>query len=211
MNTSPADYRPSTFEDLIGPSRFIGKMLSEKCRECKGPLKLLLFGAPGTGKTELIKLAAVQLTGLPLDRAGNSFSTESVNGKNVNSEMIRRWQEELYYRPMYRFGCKCVNEIDKMHPDSQVLILDYLDALGTSRALLATSNLDLQQLSERFETRLQQFRVEAPSTEAIAAFLMKRWGFKKERAMEISVGSGSNVRAALLDAQSVLDVERIAA
>jgi len=121
MNIGPADYRPRSFKDLIGVSRRIGEMLHKKCERASGPLKILLYGCPGTGKTELIKMSAVQLTGLPLDKSGNSFATESVNGKNVNSEMIRRWMEGLAYRPMYRFEVKLVNEIDRMHPDSQVL------------------------------------------------------------------------------------------
>jgi len=208
-NIGPADYRPSSFKDLIGVSRRIGEMLHKKCERAEGPLKVLLYGSPGTGKTELIKLSAVQLTGLPLDKSGNSFATESISGKNVNSEMIRRWMEGLSYRPMHRFEVKCVNEIDRMHPDSQVLILDYLDAMGEGRAFFATSNLELNQLTERFESRLQQFRVSSPAAEEIAAFLVSRWGIRKARALEIARGANGNVRAACLDAQSVLDVERI--
>jgi len=209
MNIGPADYRPHSFKDLIGISRRIGEMLHKKCERAEGPLKVLLYGVPGTGKTELIKMAAVQLTGLPLDKAGNSFATESVNGKNVNSEMIRRWMEGLSYRPMQRFEVKLVNEIDRMHPDSQVLILDYLDAMGEGRAFFATSNLELNQLTERFESRLQQFRVSSPAAEEIAAFLVSRWRIGKARALEIASGARGNVRAACLDCQSVLDVERI--
>lgn len=209
MNTGPADYRPRSFKDLIGVSRRIGEMLHEKCARTAGPLKVLLYGAPGTGKTELIKLSAVQLTGLKLNRSGNSFATESVSGKNVNSEMIRRWMEGLAYRPMYRFSVVCINEIDKMHPDSQVLILDYLDAMGEGRAFFATSNLELNQLTERFESRLQQFRVASPTTAEISAFLVSRWAVKKARALEIAIGANGNVRSALMDCQSVLDVERI--
>jgi len=184
-------------------------MLHEKCARTAGPIKVLLYGSPGTGKTELIKLSAVQLTGLKLDKSGNSFATESVSGKNVNSEMIRRWMEGLAYRPMYKFSVVCINEIDKMHPDSQVLILDYLDAMGEGRAFFATSNLELNQLTERFESRLQQFRVSSPSTEEIAAFLVSQWRVRKARALEIAIGANGNVRAACLDCQSVLDVEEI--
>jgi len=208
MNIGPADYRPRSFKDLIGVSRRIGEMLHKKCERASGPLKILLYGCPGTGKTELIKMSAVQLTGLPLDKSGNSFATESVNGKNVNSEMIRRWMEGLSYRPMHRFEVKCVNEIDRMHPDSQVLILDYLDAMGEGRAFFATSNLELNQLTERFETRLQQFKVASPTTAEIAAFLVSHWRIRKARAMEIAVGARGNVRCALMDLQSVLDAER---
>jgi len=63
--------------------------------------------------------------------------------------------------------------------------------------------------SERFETRLQQFRVGSPAAAEIAAFLVSHWRIRKARAMEIAGGANGNVRAACLDAQSVLDVERI--
>lgn len=212
--TSPSDYRPETFKDLIGPSRQIGEILLSKCealKESKSPFKVLLFGVPGVGKSELIKMIAVRLTGLPVDRFGNSFATETMNGKNVSSDTVRRWIEEAHYRPMYPYRVKCVNEIDQMHEASQVLLLDFLDGMGDSTAFLGTSNLQLMALSERFETRLQQFKVSAPTTEQIAKFLQKNWGFSKAEAMRIAVGSGGNCRAALLDAQSILDVQRIAA
>lgn len=209
--TGPAQWRPTSWKDLIGMSRGIGEILHEKFRLGKGPHKVLLYGAPGVGKTELIKMSAVQLTGLPLDRSGNSFATESVSGRNVNSEMIRRWMENLHYRPMYPFDVKCINEIDRMPPDSQVLILDYLDAMGACRAVLATCNLELIQLHPRFESRLQQFKVTPPGRDQIAAFLMKRWRLKSDVAIRIAEGAAGNVRAACLDAQSILDVERVEA
>ncbi len=207
----PAHWRPTSYKDLIGVARDAGEILHEKCRKTDGPVKVLIYGPPGTGKTELIKMSAVQLTDLPLDRSGNSFATESVSGRNVNSEMIRRWMDDLHYRPMYRFSAKCVNEIDRMPPDAQVMILDYLDAMGFGRAFFATSNLDMTLITERLESRLQQFRVSPPSTEMIAAFLSRRWGFRNDAAMRIAVGAAGNVRASLLDAQSILDVERVAA
>lgn len=207
----PADFRPASTADLIGNARLISDVLHEKLRLEKGPIKLLLYGSPGVGKTELIKFAAIQLTGLRLDRSGNSFATESVNGKNVNSEMIRRWTDDLHYRPMYRFAVKLINEIDTMHPDSQVLMLDYLDSMGEGRALFATSNLNLEQIRGRLSSRLQQFVVEPPNKEQIAAFLSRRWGLNRDMALRIAEGSAGNVRAACLDAQSIIDVERVAA
>ena len=59
-------------------------------------------------------------------------------------------------------------------------------------------------------SEFQQFKVEPPTTEEIADFLRKNWGFGKEQAMEIAVGAAGNVRCALMDAQSVLDVRAAA-
>ncbi|MGN6643566.1 MAG: hypothetical protein ACTHKU_11270, partial [Verrucomicrobiota bacterium] len=71
-------------------------------------------------------------------------------------------------------------------------------------AFIGTSNLDLNLLVARFQTRLQQFKVSAPDTDSITGFLTK-WKLPKHIISEIAVGSGGNVRAALLDAQSILD------
>jgi len=112
---TPSDYRPMSYADLIGPSQQIGLILSAKCKDLalsKSPFKLLLFGCPGVGKSELIKMVAVELTGMPVDRFGNSFATETMNGKNVSSDTVRRWLDEAHYRPMYPYRVKCVNEID---------------------------------------------------------------------------------------------------
>lgn len=213
MNTTPSTYTPLTSEDFIGDARRIAQILEAKCQQLKqhgGRYKALLYGNPGVGKTELIKMAAVALTGLPLDRFGNSFATESISGQNVSSDTVRRWTEEAHYRPMHAtHRVKLINEIDRTSAASQVLLLDYLDALGPDTAVFGTSNLQLDMLSERFQTRLQQFKVRAPSTEEIATFLARKWGFKKRKATEIAVGSGGNVRCALLDAQSVLDAAMI--
>ena len=54
------------------------------------------------------------------------------------------------------------------------------------------------------QTRLQQFKVTAPATEEISRLLSK-WKLTKQFLNEIAVGCGGNVRAALLDAQSILD------
>jgi hypothetical protein len=75
--------------------------------------------------------------------------------------------------------------------------------LSPWRAVLATSNQRLDQLSERFQTRFQQFRLAPPAETEIAAFL-QQFGLNGE-AQAIVTKTKTNVRAALLDAQSVID------
>jgi replication-associated recombination protein RarA len=209
MNINPAAYTPTCPGDFLGPARTIALMLEAKAESllaAKNPaaVKMLLFGQPGIGKTELVKFFANRL-------AWHPTAVESINGRSVTIDTVRRWQESSRYISMGRFVIKVINEIDTAPPASQDLLLTVFDEAANHSVFLCTSNLQLVMLSERFETRLQQFKVEPPTTEEIAEFLRKRWGFPKQRAMEIAVGSGGNCRAALLDAQSILDVQRIAA
>lgn len=211
MNSTPSTYTPLTSEDFIGDARRIATMLEgkaallQKARAEKQPAsaKLLLFGPPGVAKTKLAEMFARLL-------AGHPSCIESINGRNVTIDVVRRWQEGSHYMPMYGgFNVRILNELDLCPPASQDLLLSYLDDATNYTAFIGTSNLQLDLLQERFQTRLQQFKVRAPSTEEIATFLARKWGLKKAKANEIAIGSGGNVRCALLDAQSILDAAMI--
>lgn len=207
---NPADFIPTEPDQFIGQARTIALMLEAKAKtllDAKKPaaVKMLFFGVPGCGKTRLVEMFAKRLAWHPI-------AIESTNGRNLTIDVVRRWQEASCYLSIGgQWSIKICNELDVAPTAAQDLMLTWLDTLPSHTAFLGTSNLQLMSLSERFETRLQQFKVEPPSTEEIAEFLQKHWKFNQQRAMELAVGSGSNVRAALLDAQSILDVQRIAA
>jgi hypothetical protein len=80
---------------------------------------------------------------------------------------------------------------------------------GPTGSRIGTSNLQLSALVARFQTRLQQFKVEPPDTDSILSFL-RQWPLKEFQARQAAVGCAGNVRAALLDAQSFLDAAAIA-
>ena len=118
---------------------------------------------------------------------------------------MRQWQDSSCYRSLFGgYTVKIVNELDGATPPAQDLLLTYLDEMPKRNAFIGTSNLDLSQLSERFQSRLQQFKLTAPDTDTLATFLGK-WNVPLKIAAQIAVGSGGNVRAALLDAQSMLE------
>jgi hypothetical protein len=85
------------------------------------------------------------------------------------------------------------------------LLLTYLDRLPPGRAFLGTSNLQLDLLTERFQTRFQAIKLLPPTTEELAAFLSTHWPVHAFTASQIAVGSGGCVRAALADLESYLD------
>jgi DNA polymerase III delta prime subunit len=190
---------------LIGPAGDLAAVLTAKAARAKraasAPVKLLLYGVPGVGKSHLAASLARDLT-------GHHLAVEHVNGKDVTIELVREWCLELAYSGSLfaDWTVKLVDELDQCSRDAQTLLLTYLDRLPPCRAFIATSNLQLDLLQERFQTRLQQFKVEPPSTEDIAAHLTGLHPrLARGIAEQIAVGSGGNVRAAMLDAESYLD------
>lgn len=108
---------------------------------------------------------------------------------------------------------KIVNEVDTMPRDAQDLLLSFLDELPSHRAFIATSNLDLAQLTERFRTRLQRIEIGAPTPDEIARLLLTK-RVPPEVASHLATLSAGNVRAACMDAdawhqQQVGDLGRI--
>jgi replication-associated recombination protein RarA len=206
---NPSVFVPMAAGDFIGPAAKLAALLDRKtslAKKSKDQLKLLFYGPPGVAKTALANFAARQLSSTPLQ-------VESVNGRNVSVELIRRWQDAQAYTGSL-FGdytVKIVNELDTCPAAAQDLLLTYLDDMPKQAAFIGTSNLDLRALAERFQTRLQQFKLTAPTTEQISVFLTTRWNIPAQTATQIAVGCGGNVRAALLDAQSAVDMMELKA
>ena len=85
-----------------------------------------------------------------------------------------------------------------------------MDKLRPGRAFLGTSNLQLDLLTERFQTRFQVWRINAPAADEIAAWLVKKWKAPKPLAHEIALGCGGCVRAALADLETAFDMGALA-
>jgi replication-associated recombination protein RarA len=205
---TPSAFRPAKASQFIGAAAKVAALLTAKAERLhaagEGTLKVLFYGPPGVGKTELAWLVARQL-------AGHHLAIEHVNGKEVTLETVRRWMDELATGSLFGdWQVKVVDELDRCSRDAQDLLLTYLDRLPDTRAFIGTSNLQLDLLQERFQTRLQQFRLDNASTEEVTRFLM-RFDLTKDEACQIAVGCGGNVRAALLDAESYLDAKAISA
>lgn len=199
----PLSWKPATVDDLIGqPGEVARKLLAKvgKLRdEQGGTLKLLLIGPPGIGKTSIVDILARELGGSP-------WAIDEANGKSVTIETVKQWMAQLPYGSLYsEWSIKVVNELDRCSRDAQDLMLSYLDKMPSGRAFLGTSNLDLQQLTERFQTRFQVVRLKAPQSEEIAAFLQSRWKAPEAVIHMIAVGCGGNVRAALADLENYFD------
>jgi len=204
-STSPMNWRPRTAEDLIGQARCVALAQVDKARKFtadpSATMKLLLYGPPGVGKTSVVELVALQLAGTPL-------SIEDYNGREVSVDLVREWMKQLLYGSLFgAWTVKIVNELDRCSREAQDLLLTYLDRLPPGRAFLGTSNLQLDLLTERFQTRFQAIKLLPPTTEELAAFLSAHWAVPLVTANQIAVGSGGCVRAALADLESWLDCQ----
>jgi replication-associated recombination protein RarA len=181
----------------VGQAGKVAEVLLRKAERLRSnpdqPLKLLITGAPGIGKTSLVNLIARTLVSHPV-------AIEDVNGKEVGLELAREWTRSLAYGSIFgSWSVKVVNELDRCSKDAQDMLLTYLDRMKPGHAFLGTTNLDLGSLTERFQTRFQSVRLQSPENEVLAAFLARRWGAPITITRQIAEGSKGNVRAALAD------------
>lgn len=200
--------KPIPLESLIGPAAKAGKILTAKAARnlsngCDA-MKLLLYGPPGTGKTTVANLVAECLTG------GVRLAIEESNGKNVRIDTVRGWMDQLKYGSLWgSYTVRIVNELDLVPRDAQELLLSYLDEMPTGSAFVGTSNLQLDLLAERFQSRLQQYRITGPDESEIADYIVEKFGLSRAEAEGVAFGAGGNVRAAMLDAEALCDAKLV--
>ena len=193
----PTCFVPSCPADFVGQAGKVAEVLLRKAERLREnpdqPLKLLVSGAPGIGKTSLVNLIARTL-------ATHTAAIEDVNGREVGLNLAREWTRSLAHSSLFgAWSVKVVNELDCCSKDAQDMLLTYLDRMRPGHAFLGTTNLDVAGLTERFQTRFQSVRLQQPDNEALAAFLARRWGAPIAITRQIAEGAKGNVRAAMAD------------
>ncbi|MEX1113751.1 MAG: hypothetical protein WEB53_00775, partial [Akkermansiaceae bacterium] len=94
----PTCFVPSCSADFVGQAGKVADILLRKAERLRispdQPLKLLVSGAPGIGKTSLVNLIARTLVSHPA-------SIEDVNGREVGLELAREWTRGLAYGSLF--------------------------------------------------------------------------------------------------------------
>jgi MoxR-like ATPase len=204
-----------TFEELIGPANRVGLAMQRKCSraltgEDVDALKIFFIGPPGTGKTNLAELMASHLaTGTPhMTNLEQQPNVEVYNGANVSVDKVREWQRDFYHQTIFGdWRIILIDEIDKMPAQAKVLMLSFLDRLPSKRAIIATSNVDLDDSldAKRTQGRFQLFKISPPEADEIAGLITRRYRqIPQETAIQLV--TQRDVRAALQDARSVVDL-----
>lgn len=192
---------PQSVADLIGPAKKIAQVLTAKAAaNDKGtPIRILLSGDPGCGKSSIARLVAKSLH--PVLTSGR------ISGQSVTAEMVREWLAGGMYLHQESWTIRIVEEADLMSPAAQALVLQYIDEMPPFHALLCTSNKSMGELSDRFQSRFQAVPIGRPKDpDELLVFIRDRWpDITCEIAVSISESFAGDIRAALNDAQSYLD------
>lgn len=175
-------------------------MLSRKATQL-GPHKVLLIGPPGTGKTSLANFFAAQLT-------THETQIERITGKSLSTERVRDWECSAAYRPISgNYAVKIINKAEGIAAGPADCMEGFLDDLPAHIAVIITANGTLSGLAEPLQTRLQHLPVTGPSPAEVSA-LLHTFGLNGQ-GDRIAQGCNGNVRAALLDAQSIIDLQAV--
>lgn len=195
---------PQSWQDLIGPARLIARVQCAKAAaNADGtPVRLLVHGEPGCGKSSICRLVAEALR--------PRFTIGRVSGQHVSADDVREWISDTYLGGHGAWTVRIVEEADALSAAAQVLILQYIDLMPSWHALLCTSNQTLSALEDRFQSRFQCIAVKRPSVHDVADFIRERWAEIAEHSTAIAQGNAGDVRASLNDAQTHLDVARFA-
>jgi len=192
---------PKTPEDLIGKARAVARVFYAKVRSgAANPIRLLCYGPPGVGKSATCRVISHALVEHPV-------LLHHVSAKQITPDHVRNWMNDFrYHNDQWRVYW--IEEVDAVHPDVEVLLLQFLDELPDKNAVLATSNEKMSGIEDRFQSRCQAVRFEKPQVEEVEKFLLKHWPELGIVAREIAETNNGDVRASLNDAQMHLDVQR---
>jgi len=160
------------------------------------PIKLLLLGSPGIGKSELAEHFC-QLMGV------TKWATHKYNGVQFKIDDAEELARTVRFTNLFGdWRIIRIEEVDRVPTVAQVRLLTLLDDLPPGNALIATSNCSVHDLESRFQSRFQVIQLKPPTAEEIVCLLHGRWQITTSIARQIATLACGNVRQALLDAQS---------
>jgi replication-associated recombination protein RarA len=198
----PSLYTPSSPEEIIGSAGQIAVELQRAVKDAldngNAPIKVIFAGDPGVGKSTLAKLL-ITLLGVT-----SKWSVKKYSGKDITVETVREIAADLHYKDLFgAYRIIWIEEVDAASADGLTRFLMEIDDLPNACALICTTNAKDGDMKKRFETRLKFYQVDHPEPHEIQA-LLTRFGISKRDAVQIATFACGNVRAALLDAERLL-------
>lgn len=205
---------PRTLDDFVGRqmierqsgdtwigARLIAELLAQSVQLAnlnqRSPLKYLLNGRPGLGKSALVAYLQQLLD-------CNKWNTIKLNGTECKLEMIHEIAQQLACTSLFGdWRMLWIDEADAIPPVAQVRFLTLLDDLPRGVAVACTSNCKLRDFEERFQTRFQAFEIAPPTTEEIVS-LLRRYLPDEPEIINAATFADGNVRQALLDAKGLV-------
>lgn len=198
---NPLSYKPRRPEEFIGPAQDLAMVLDrigKRSVKSADPVKLIIRGEPGIGKSSLVERLLEQI-------GANKWTTTKLNATQLSIDAIDSWARKLCSRELYgNYRVLWIEEVDKVNHFVQVRLLTLLDDLPHNVAVIGTSNKELRDFDPRFQSRFQVFQLRPPGADQIA-WLLKKFGLRKDDINRIAQFACGNVRLALNDAQSALD------
>ena len=198
----PSLYTPSSPEEIIGSAGQIAVELQRAVKDAiendNAPIKVIFAGDPGVGKSTLANLLIKELG------VTSKWAVKRYSGADVSVETVRDIAQDLHYKDLFgAYRIIWVEEADAMSDAAKTRFLLVLDDLPSSVAVICTTNAKCDDLKTRFSTRFKFYEVAVPEPHEIRA-LLARFGIAKRDAVQIATFACGNVRAALLDAERLL-------
>lgn len=128
-------YRPQSWGELILPKQ--GKTMMQvacvkQAIDAKNwPLRVMIIGESGTGKTTLARVIA--------KAAGNLSVLQEVDGRDVTSGLVKQWREWFSSRNVFGQACVIVNEAQNFGAASSGL-MTLCDSMKSGILIMTTMN-----------------------------------------------------------------------
>jgi replication-associated recombination protein RarA len=199
---NPIDYRPLKPAEFIGPAAKTARTLDriiERTEKNGDPMKLLLYGDAGVGKSSLVEYLLTRLE-------TQKWSITKLSGTEFRLEDAQSFAARLCYPDLYsKYKVLWIEEMDRASHTARAAMLPMLDTLPDRVAVVVTTNKDVDEMEKRFFTRFQSFKIDAPTSDEIRG-LLKRWRkLRADTINRIAEFCCGNVRQALLEAQTEID------